>query len=73
MKASKSSIRRYVPGAVLKVRLHSGREVEAKILKALHTVYGFRLQVEFGEEVAQIDTAQITDMYDYCLVRRSLG
>jgi hypothetical protein len=73
MKAPMSGIRRYVPGAILRVRLHSGRGVEAKFVKTVHTVYGFRLQVEFGEEVAQIDTAQIMGMYEYCLLRRRLG
>jgi hypothetical protein len=73
MKASKSAIRRCVPGAILRVRLHSGREVEAKFVKTIHTTYGDRLQIEFGEEIAQIDTAKITDIYEYSLLRRRLG
>jgi hypothetical protein len=39
----------------------------------VRSTYGFRLQIEFDEETAQVDTAQITGMYEFCLLRRGMG
>lgn len=47
----------------------SGRELEARIGKIETTELGTFLQVEFGEEAANITSKQILGYYDFCFVK----
>jgi hypothetical protein len=47
------------------VRLVSGREIEAQIVKIEITVLGTFLHVEFDQEVANVTTRQILGFYDF--------
>jgi hypothetical protein len=59
----------YPIGLVVRVRLVSGREIEAQIVKIETTELGTFLHVEFDEEVANVMTRQILGFYDFCSVR----
>jgi hypothetical protein len=56
----------YPIGVFVRVRLISGREVEAQIVKIETTALGTFLHVEFGEEVANVTAGQVVGYYDFC-------
>jgi hypothetical protein len=56
----------YPIGILVRVRLNSGREVEAQIVKIETTALGTFLHVEFGEEVVNVTAGQVIGYYDFC-------
>lgn len=59
----------YPIGIFVRVRLISGREVEAQIVKIEITTLGTFLHVEFGEEVANVTARQVVGYYDFCPIK----
>ena len=59
----------YPIGLVVRVRLVSGREVEAQIVKIEITALGTFSYVEFDQEVANLVSGQILGFYDFCSIR----
>jgi hypothetical protein len=62
-------VRTYPIGAVVKVRLVSGREIEGQVIKVETTALGTFLHVEFGDEVANVTERQVIGFYDFCLLK----
>jgi hypothetical protein len=60
---------RYPIGLIVRVRMVSGRELEARIAKIETTELGTFLHVEFDEEVANIAARQILGFYDFCFIK----
>jgi len=54
---------------IVRVRMISGREIEARITKIETTELGTFLHVEFGEEVANVTSKQILGYYDFCYIK----
>jgi hypothetical protein len=61
--------RAYPIGAVVRVRMVSGREIEGQVIKVETTALGTFLHVEFGEEVAQVTGKQVIGFYDFCFLK----
>jgi hypothetical protein len=59
----------YPIGLIVRVVLWSGRVVEAQVDRIETTALGTFLQVEFGDEVANVTFEQITGFYDFCLLK----
>jgi hypothetical protein len=55
----------YPIGVLVRVRLISGRDVEAQIVEIETTALGTFLHVEFGEEVANVTAGQVIGYYDF--------
>ena len=60
---------RYPIGLIVRVRMISGRELEARIVKIETTELGTFLHVEFGDEAANITSKQILGYYDFCFIK----
>ena len=60
---------RYPIGLIVRVRMISGREIEAQIAKIETTELGTFLHVEFDEEMANVTSKQILGYYDFCFVK----
>lgn len=60
---------RYPIGLVVRVRMISGRKIEAQIVKIETTQLGTFVHIEFGEEVANVTAKQILGYYDFCFVK----
>jgi hypothetical protein len=56
----------YPAGLFVRVRLVSGHETDAQIIKIETTMLGTFLHVEFGEEVANVTAKQVVGYYDFC-------
>ena len=56
----------YPAGLFVRVRLVSGREIDAQIIKIETTTLGTFFHVEFGEEVANVTARQVVGYYDFC-------
>jgi hypothetical protein len=61
--------RTYPIGAVVRVRMISGREIEGQVIKVETTALGTFMHVEFGEEVAYVTGKQVVGFYDFCLMK----
>lgn len=59
----------YPVGTIVGVKMISGKEVEAQIIKIEITAAGVYHHVEFGDEVATIVRRQIVGFYDFCFLR----
>jgi hypothetical protein len=59
----------YPIGLVVGVRLVSGREIEAQIVKIETTLLGTFLHVEYDEEVANVTSRQILGFYNFCFMK----
>lgn len=59
----------YPIGLIVRVRLVSGREIEAQIVRIEITELGAFLHVEFDQEVANVTSRQIVGFYDFCSVK----
>jgi hypothetical protein len=62
-------VRTYPIGAVVRVRLVSGREIEGQVIKVETTALGTFMYVEFEEEVANVTGKQVIGFYDFCLLK----
>lgn len=62
----------YPIGLIVRVRMISGREVEARIAKIETTELGTFLHVEFGEEVANVTARQVLGFYNFCFIKRRI-
>ncbi|MGC1906730.1 MAG: hypothetical protein WA715_23125 [Candidatus Acidiferrum sp.] len=62
----------YPIGLFVRVRMTSGREIDAQILKVETTALGTFLHVEFEQEVANVVLNQIVGFYDFCYLKRRL-
>jgi hypothetical protein len=62
---------KYPIGLIVRVRMISDREIEAKIVRIETTELGTFLHVEFDEEVANVTSKQILGFYDFCFIRAS--
>jgi hypothetical protein len=62
-------VRTYPIGAVVRVRLISGRETEGQVIKVETTALGTFMHVEFGEEVAHVTGKQVIGFYDFCFLK----
>ncbi len=62
-------VRTYPIGAVVRVRLISGREIEGQVIKVETTALGTFMHVEFGEEVAHVTGKQVIGFYDFCFLK----
>lgn len=60
-------------GLFVRVRLISGYEIEAQVVKIETTALGTFLHVEFGQEVANVTSRQIIGFYDFCFLRARRG
>jgi hypothetical protein len=58
----------YPVGAIVGVKMVSGREIEGQIVRIEITAAGVFHHVEFGEEVATITRRQIIGFYDFCFI-----
>jgi hypothetical protein len=56
----------YPAGLFVRVRMVSGREIDAQITKIETTTLGTFFHVEFGEEVANVTARQLVGYYDFC-------
>jgi hypothetical protein len=62
-------VRTYPIGAVVRVRLISGREVEGQVIKVETTALGTFMHVEFADEVAHVTGKQVIGFYEFCLMK----
>lgn len=61
----------YPVGLIVRVRLISGREIEAQVTKIETSALGTFLHVEFDQEVANVTSRQILGFYDFCFIKTS--
>jgi hypothetical protein len=59
----------YPIGLLVRIRMVSGKEVDAQITRIETTVLGTYLNVEFGDEVATVTAQQIIGFYDFCFFK----
>jgi hypothetical protein len=65
-------LRTYPIGAFIRVRMVSGREIEAQISKIETTALGTFLHVEFEQEIANVTGQQILGYYDFCFLKKRI-
>ena len=65
----KRRLRSYPIGAFVRVRMISGRELEAQVTKIETTALGTFLHVEFDDEVAHVTSNQIVGYYDFSTLK----
>jgi hypothetical protein len=63
----------YPIGLFVKVRMISGKEIEAQITRIETTARGTYLNVEFGDEVANVTASQVIGFYDFCFLKAKRG
>jgi hypothetical protein len=63
----------YPIGLFVKVRMMSGREIDAQIRRVETTALGTYLNVEFDDEVASVTAKQIMGFYDFCFFKGRPG
>jgi hypothetical protein len=56
----------YPIGLLVRIRMVSGREIDAQITRIETTALGTYLNVEFDDEVASVTAKQIIGFYDFC-------
>jgi hypothetical protein len=61
----------YPIGLFVRIRMVSGKEVDAQITRIETTALGTYLNVEFDDEVASVTAKQILGFYDFCFFKGS--
>jgi hypothetical protein len=59
----------YPIGLVVSVRLVSGREIEAQVVRIETTALGTFLHVGYDQEVANVTSRQVLGFYDFCFIK----
>jgi hypothetical protein len=63
----------YPIGILVKVRMVSGKEIDAQITRIETTALVTYLNVEFDDEVANVTAKQILGFYDFCFFKGRRG
>jgi hypothetical protein len=59
----------YPIGLLVRIRMVSGKEIDAQITRIETTALGTYLKVEFDDEVASVTAKQIMGFYDFCFFK----